>query len=411
MEDSHVNHPCIFVEVTVPPSPPTSVRPTYVEALVVDNVEPRTCGTLVKRLSSEVPLAHGELDLSHLKRVKRTPVGTTEARSEQDAAKSADETTDRTVLDQQALCAGDETAFDSQNKNKRKRQESKPEIRLEILLGAVSVLQTKFGRHASDATKIDLSSFASVIPLDRVRTVRVPSRLANSEEEWKEFNAVWPTSYFPNKTKEFLEQEMKLTDSEIDQMRLGMEAAFVDAKRCRQQTLESMVALKDRPIVGVVVMCPKTGRVVATASSERELQWNMLPDKVPPNPLSTPFLLAIQAVSRLEREAVVSKGGMQSDSFKQGQYLCTGYDVYSTLEPTVFEAMALVHSRIRRLVFGCTLQDAGSQHGCGGVTEAHVHALPGTNHHYRSFSCRRESDLWELSCSLSDTVCGLGEET
>jgi len=68
------------------------------------------------------------------------------------------------------------------------------------------------------------------------------------------------------------------------------------------------------------------------------------------------------------------------------------YDVYLTKEPDVYEAMVLVHSRVRRVAFGVRDRSMGrlggasdgslvdGRNGCVGV-----HSLPGTNHHYRAF--------------------------
>ena len=41
------------------------------------------------------------------------------------------------------------------------------------------------------------------------------------------------------------------------------------------------------------------------------------------------------------------------------------YDLYTTREPGVFEAMALVHSRIRRVVFGIPNEKDGGLGGTG----------------------------------------------
>ena len=71
------------------------------------------------------------------------------------------------------------------------------------------------------------------------------------------------------------------------------------------------------------------------------------------------------------------------------------YDVYLTKEPNVYEAMALVHSRVRRVVFGVRDKDMG---GLGGAANAAnrqntgIHSLPGTNHHYRVFRLDMEND-------------------
>ena len=67
------------------------------------------------------------------------------------------------------------------------------------------------------------------------------------------------------------------------------------------------------------------------------------------------------------------------------------YDLYITKEPEIFEAMALVHSRIRRVVFGIPDKEAGGLGGCGLATA--VHSLPGTNHKYRVFCCKDRNVL------------------
>jgi tRNA(Arg) A34 adenosine deaminase TadA len=54
----------------------------------------------------------------------------------------------------------------------------------------------------------------------------------------------------------------------------------------------------------------------------------------------------------------------------------------------VYEAMALVHSRVRRVIFGIVDNEVG---GLGGASDSAnsqntgIHSLPGTNHHYRAF--------------------------
>ncbi len=57
-------------------------------------------------------------------------------------------------------------------------------------------------------------------------------------------------------------------------------------------------------------------------------------------------------------------------------YRLTGADLYVTIEPCTMCAGALVHSRIRRLVFGAREPRAGAV-----VSTAQVLATPGLNHH------------------------------
>jgi hypothetical protein len=61
------------------------------------------------------------------------------------------------------------------------------------------------------------------------------------------------------------------------------------------------------------------------------------------------------------------------------------YDCYLTKEPAVFESMALVHSRIRRVYFSVVNKEDGGLGGTGIQTS--IYCLPGTNHRYRAFKC------------------------
>lgn len=187
----------------------------------------------------------------------------------------------------------------------------------------------------------------------------VPGRQAESKQELEEFNKVWPTIYFHKNTEEHKEIELALSKEEIQQMEHGMKLVMDTG--------------------GAIILNPSTGAVASSSCDEMVLQT----DASLKNPLlCTPVLLALQGISRIERKAALGHG-MESNAFRNGQYLCTGYDMYLKTEPNVFEAMALVHSRIRRVVFGRINKTDG---GVGGTGEGSaVHCLPGTNHSYRAF--------------------------
>jgi tRNA(Arg) A34 adenosine deaminase TadA len=188
--------------------------------------------------------------------------------------------------------------------------------------------------------------------------VTVPGRPTQSNAEWKEFNnELWSTNFCPLKSQEHKEEQLALESKEIV---------------CMKQLMDVVVVRKSV----IIVVDPSNQNVVARSNKEEMEQKQVSMS----NPLATPILLALQGVSRLERKAATN---LTTDDFSIGQYLCTGYDLYTYYEPTVFVAMACVHSRLRRLIF------LGKNNGIGVWSQAfskhHIHCLPGTNHKYRAF--------------------------
>ena len=65
-------------------------------------------------------------------------------------------------------------------------------------------------------------------------------------------------------------------------------------------------------------------------------------------------------------------------------YLCTGFDCYLIREPCVMCAMALVHSRVRRVIYA----EADPEHGAlGGALR--LHSQRSLNHHYKVYHMAR----------------------
>lgn len=100
-----------------------------------------------------------------------------------------------------------------------------------------------------------------------------------------------------------------------------------------------------------------------------------------PQKQSTCVMASIVTIVNAEQDSTTTK--------KTGPYLCTGYDVYVTREPCVMCAMALVHSRVRRVFYGCHKTD-GEPGGLGSFVS--VHLLKGINHHYEVFAGVLEED-------------------
>ncbi|XP_031554072.1 probable inactive tRNA-specific adenosine deaminase-like protein 3 isoform X2 [Actinia tenebrosa] len=76
---------------------------------------------------------------------------------------------------------------------------------------------------------------------------------------------------------------------------------------------------------------------------------------------------------------------------KNGPYLCTGYDLYVTREPCIMCSMALVHSRIRRVFYGCKDPSVGAL-----GSKYRLHTQDGLNHHFEVFCGILEKECSEL---------------
>ena len=70
-----------------------------------------------------------------------------------------------------------------------------------------------------------------------------------------------------------------------------------------------------------------------------------------------------------------------SQSLTEIPYLCTGYDCYVLHEPCWMCAMALVHSRLRRVIFSISDKRSGGLGGSG----HRLHSQRNLNHHYSVF--------------------------
>lgn len=140
-------------------------------------------------------------------------------------------------------------------------------------------------------------------------------------------------------------------------------------------------------------MDPRTQQVVA-ASHDRTRETSNPQNKAP--------LLAHACMNCI---GVLAKEHMRTQTTEQ--YLATGYHVYTTYEPCpmyvvdcVYEAitlcfrcaMALVHSRVSRVIYG-----TASPTGALG-SKYKLHTVPSLNHHYQVYKgvLRKEcSSLWE----------------
>lgn len=127
-------------------------------------------------------------------------------------------------------------------------------------------------------------------------------------------------------------------------------------------------------------------------------------DTIMSHPLYTPIMMCIEGVASLVRGDIscsdyrihldelspkedYAKFQAQSEypaikvcssTPETDQYLCTGLEAYVLWEPTIMEAMALVHSRISRVIY------LHSRPQCGALGSAvSLHNIASLNHHFR----------------------------
>ncbi|KAE9038284.1 hypothetical protein PR003_g5984 [Phytophthora rubi] len=156
---------------------------------------------------------------------------------------------------------------------------------------------------------------------------------------------------------------------------------------------------------GCVVVDPEGDEIVATSEVGEELK-----PKYKFKALYHPVMVAVDAVAERDRrrEAEVEEKAAKKqktaegedaataerqESRETGSYLCTGYDVYLDREPCGMCAMALVHSRARRVVFDRANPEDGVL-----LSSFKLHTIKSLNHHYRVFQLAISQDEAKRTC-------------
>lgn len=217
--------------------------------------------------------------------------------------------------------------------------------------------------------------------------VPVPARPPLTRGQFEEARTHWPTSFHEDKhvTRALAGRLFSA------QERTEMEAHMGRAVRAAQQA-----AARGLRAVGAVVVDPASGRVLATghdcssaaspllhatmvcidlvAQGQGRGTYDLGPHPACSfAPASAPQGVRVGSVRKLDEDA-------DEDTDEDGlPYVCTGYDLYVTREPCVMCAMALVHSRVRRVFYG-----APSPDGALG-SRFRVHARPDLNHRFQVF--------------------------
>ena len=356
-----------FIEIIH--NPPEEVLPEWIECYIIKNIDPQCCGPLARDLNAILPLRiptqtnnvqssstsciakeHDTTILfpntEHLKRIRRRPATDEEIQSRkiEDDSPTKQDSKESTG----DVCDNHPTKKAKIN-NSKKKQSS---YSLDILVGSVSAVDD----HLCSKESTSSTSLTTILERYNLSTTSssfirksLPGRPAHTKDELNQWNkSVWPTLFYEEKTVQYKEEQLALTIEEVEMMKKGMDEAVKDALVAQQQCKawrEKNSTTVNNDILptlsGVVVLNPQNGVVVSKASDERHLQailseedtleekkstdqstavmcsqWTCFPEEV--NLLCTPVLLAIQGVSRQERQMALGVG-MESDEFKRGQ--------------------------------------------------------------------------------------------
>uniref|UniRef100_A0A131XB77 Putative subunit of trna-specific adenosine-34 deaminase n=1 Tax=Hyalomma excavatum TaxID=257692 RepID=A0A131XB77_9ACAR len=194
-----------------------------------------------------------------------------------------------------------------------------------------------------------------------VTVVDVPQHVPLTRCQFEASNTLWPTQFHEDKLIAKLLGDNFFTTRDKEEMEGYMRMAIEIAQKCLTG-------------VGVVVVNPATSTPLVIATRNKS------------HPLKHAVMVAVDMVARhqgggawpLTAENVLCKVTPEEQQVdKKVPYLCTGYDIYTTHEPCTMCAMAMVHSRVRRVFYGCPT----SRGALGSLRKLHVQ--PGLNHHFQ----------------------------
>lgn len=174
-------------------------------------------------------------------------------------------------------------------------------------------------------------------------------------------SSLWPTCFHESKYLLKLLSDDYFDDEQLSQIELHMKLALDSAKNVMRQHDKWTCS------PSCVIVNPGRNNVLCAVSSQES-----------EHPLKHAAIVAVDTVAQQQlHSSAVRLPGSAPDT--RVQYLCTGYEAYLVGEPCVMCAMALLHSRILRVFYGCALPGGalGSQYS--------LHTIKSLNHHFEVF--------------------------
>ncbi|EFA85078.1 cytidine deaminase-like protein [Heterostelium album PN500] len=218
-----------------------------------------------------------------------------------------------------------------------------------------------------------------------LKIVKIPKNPPLTHDLWLEWNKLWPMTFrvhcFSTPLVETLE------DKEIVEMNTFMKKAIEQANIGK--------SLGFNP-VGAVLVDPETNTIHGagfdqTPGNHMNEITNTTTVKYHLSPiLSHCTMNLIHQLANQHIERCVQKSGtagmpalasmQQTPNSEDDAYLATDLYLYITREPCIMCSMALVHSRIKRVIFGAVQPNAGGLGGC-----LKVHTQKSINHRFQVY--------------------------
>ncbi|KAH3682524.1 hypothetical protein WICPIJ_006515 [Wickerhamomyces pijperi] len=181
---------------------------------------------------------------------------------------------------------------------------------------------------------IQMLSSLNVPDYTNLRTVEVPDHGPNI----KELSNQWTREHWP------LIWKGNVNDQILNDTVINMDFIYSHLKKISEKSLEIEMETqkeKDNTALPIVTLIAKGPEIVAMESDKRS----------PTDPLTHSIMSCIDQITSTQK---------LNNTDTSHQYLLQGYDVYTTHEPCTMCCMALIHSRINRLIYLKQSCDTGS---------------------------------------------------
>ncbi|EDV26852.1 uncharacterized protein TRIADDRAFT_54182 [Trichoplax adhaerens] len=224
-------------------------------------------------------------------------------------------------------------------------------------------------KHLSDISELAMQEWIKNQPisweyLGNLYIVQVAATSALTRKQFEVASKYWPISFYEDKRISTAIEGKLFNQEVIQNIYNNMDIAISTA-------LENSMFK-----IGAVMVDPESNKVLAKASDGRSRN-------VDSSLLKHAVMTCIDDIGKMHVAVENTNNSSKlpnEESNNQRGYLCTGYDLYVTKEPCVMCAMALVHSRIKRVFYAVEDKEYGA---LGSRYKIHVHE--GLNHHFEVF--------------------------